>query len=154
ISTRGLSGPSRSADGTVTNLGGPLISGAEYSISAYVPRPTPGELRSAPSTYPDHRFGQTTVIGLPNSLDPGYGIAMPLWGTRDAAAEQRVLDSPYAPAYRLAREWTAGATTPYAAVRAVEDHLRRDYTYDPNVLSHTYPLDSFLFDDRAGYCQQ
>ena len=94
------------------------------------------------------------MVGLPNSLDPGYGIAMPLWGTRDDAAVQRVLDSPYAATYRLASDWTAGATTPYAAVRAIEDHLRNDYTYDPNVISHTYPLGSFLFDDRAGYCQQ
>ena len=46
------------------------------------------------------------------------------------------------------------AHTPYAAIRAIENHLRRDYAYDPNVLSHTYPLESFLFDDRAGYCQQ
>jgi transglutaminase-like putative cysteine protease len=154
VATRGLSAPSRSADGTVTNLGGPLISGAEYSITSYVPRPTPAELRTAPSKYPEHRFGTATVIGLPNSLDPGYGIAMPLWGARDDAAVQRVLDSPYADTYRLASEWTAGATSPYDAVRAIEDHLRGDYTYDPNVLSHTYPLDSFLFDDRAGYCQQ
>ena len=154
IATRGLSAPNRSADGTVTNLGGPLISGAEYSVTSYVPRPTPVELREAPPTYPEQRFGQATVVGLPNSLDPGYGIAMPLWGTHDDAAVQRVLDSPYAATYRLAGDWTAGATTPYAAVRAIEDHLRNDYTYDPNVISHTYPLGSFLFDDHAGYCQQ
>jgi hypothetical protein len=79
---------------------------------------------------------------------------MPLWGTSDDAAVQRVLDSPYAETYQLASGWTAGASTPYAAVRAIEDHLRGDYSYDPNVLAHTYPLDSFLFDDRAGYCQQ
>ena len=154
VATRGLTAPNRSADGTLTSLGGPLISGTEYSVTSYVPQPTPAELRDAPSSYPERRFGAATLIGLPNSLSPGYGIAMPLWGQSDPAAINRVLASPYAPAYRLAEQWTQNADTPYAAIRAIENHLRSDYAYDPNVLRHTYPLESFLFDDRAGYCQQ
>ncbi len=154
VATRGLTTPSRSADGTVTNLGGPLIGGTDYAVTAYVPRPTPGELREAPPTYPARRFGGATLVGLPNSFQPGYAVAMPLWGTRDPEARDRVLASPYADTYRLARSWTANAPTPYAAIRSIEDHLRRDYAYDPNVLRHTYPLDSFLFEDHAGYCQQ
>ena len=154
VATRGLAAPSRSADGTLTNLGGPVIGGSEYSITAYVPRPTPSELSEAPASYPPQRFGDATAIGLPSSLAPGYAVSMPLWGTRDPDAQARMLASPYADTYRLARSWTAGAQTPYAAVRSIEDHLRREYAYDPNVLRHTYPLDSFLFEDRAGYCQQ
>jgi hypothetical protein len=62
--------------------------------------------------------------------------------------------SPYAATYDLAREWTAGARTPYDAVRAIEGNLRRGYAYTPTVPEHLYPLQSFLFEDRAGYCQQ
>ena len=79
---------------------------------------------------------------------------MPLWGEPDSEATARLLDSPYAETYRLAREWTAGARTPYDAVRAIEGNLRRDYAYTPSVPEHTYPLSSFLFTDGAGYCQQ
>ena len=107
VATRGLPAPNRSADGTLTSLGGPLISGTEYSVTSYVPQPTPAELRDAPPSYPERRFGAATLIGLPNALSPGYGIAMPLWGHTDPAAINRVLASPYAPVYRLAQQWTA-----------------------------------------------
>ena len=42
----------------------------------------------------------------------------------------------------------------YEAVRAIEHQLRSGYNYSPNVPERTYPLASFLFEDRAGYCQQ
>ena len=37
---------------------------------------------------------------------------------------------------------------------AIESHLRQDFAYTPEVPKHHYPLESFLFHDKAGYCQQ
>jgi transglutaminase-like putative cysteine protease len=178
---QGVEGVSISSDGTSV-AEQPLQTGDEYSVVAYVPQPNERRLRRAPARYPAERFGQTTLVGLPatveptadagptsSSAGPGEAVdeaaatggfapsrarAMPLWGTRDPDARAAVLGSPYAGVYRLARRLTAGAATPYAAVRAVEDHLRQGYDYSPTVPDRTYPLAGFLFADESGYCQQ
>ena len=49
---------------------------------------------------------------------------------------------------------TAGAPTTYDAVTAVERHLRQGYAYDEAPPDDDVPLRAFLFEDRAGYCQQ
>ena len=176
---QGVDGVSASSDGTMSVDGEPLRTGDEYSIVAYNPQPTERQLRRAPSTYPEERFGQTTLVGLPATVEPpvdpgstaGDGAAapeppvvagfapararaMPLWGTSDRDSEAAVLASPYAGVYRLARRLTADADTPYDAVRAIERHLREGYDYSPNVPERTYPLAAFLFEDESGYCQQ
>ena len=155
VATRGLAAPSRSADGTLTNLGGPLIGGSEYSITAYVPRPTPSELREAPASYPaaalrgrDGDRSAELARARVRGRDAALGDTRPRRAGADAGLSVR--------RHLSARAFVDGRapSTPYAAVRSIEDHLRREYAYDPNVLRHTYPLDSFLFEDRAGYCQQ
>jgi protein-glutamine gamma-glutamyltransferase len=178
---QGLEGATASSDGTISIGDEPLETGDEYSIVAYAPQPTEGQLRRAPATYPESRFGRSTLVGLPATVwlepDPGPASstagagaraeepvaagfapsrarAMPLWGTRDSEARAAVLASPYDGVYRLARRLTAGATTPYAATRAIEGHLRQGYDYSQNVPEHTYPLAAFLFADESGYCQQ
>ena len=176
---QGVDGVSASSDGTMSVDGEPLRTGDEYSIVAYNPQPTERQLRRAASTYPEERFGQTTLVGLPATVEPpvdpgstaGSGAAapeppvvagfapararaMPLWGTSDRDSEAAVLASPYAGVYRLARRLTADADTPYDAVRAIERHLREGYDYSPNVPERTYPLAAFLFEDESGYCQQ
>jgi len=176
---QGVDGVSASSDGTMSVDGEPLRTGDEYSIVAYNPQPTERQLRRAASTYPEERFGQTTLVGLPATVEPpvdpgstaGAGAAapeppvvagfapararaMPLWGTSDRDSEAAVLASPYAGVYRLARRLTADADTPYDAVRAIERHLREGYDYSPNVPERTYPLAAFLFEDESGYCQQ
>jgi len=163
-------------DGTLSTAGEPLESGAEYTVTSYAPNPTAAEMRRAPSTYPP-RLAGSTLIGLPagargeastasdGAAIPGQGptpsgfapsaaIAAPLWGEPPRGAAEALLASPYAPTYRLARRLTAGASTPAAAARAIEVHLRESYDYTQNVPEATYPLASFLFEDRAGYCQQ
>ena len=179
---QGLDGVTASSDGTMSIDGEPLRTGDEYSILAYNPQPSERRLRRAPSTYPEERFGQTTLVGLPATVEPpidpgstsstaGTGAdapephvaagfapsrarAMPLWGTSDRGSEAAVLASPYADVYRLAHGLTADANTPYDAVRAIERHLRQGYDYSPNVPERTYPLAAFLFEDESGYCQQ
>ena len=155
IATRGLSAPNRSADGTVTNLGGPLISGAEYSVTSYVPRPD--ARRAARGARPHTRSSGSARppwSGSRTRSTPGTGSRCRSGGPTTTRRSSGSSTRPTRRPTGSRGDWTAGATTPYAAVRAIEDHLRSDYTYDPNVISHTYPLGSFLFDDRAGYCQQ
>ncbi len=151
-----------SSDGTLRIGPEPLRIGDEYSILAYSPQPTAAELRGAPSKYPPRRFRYSTLVGLPATVAgvdlgvaPARGRAMPLWGERpDAELRAELLASPYGSTYQLARRLVAGAETPYAAVRAIERHLRNGYNYSANVPQRTYPLASFLFEDRSGYCQQ
>jgi hypothetical protein len=144
-----------SPDGTLENVGGTLAGGTEYSVVTYDPNPTVEQLQNAPAHYPSSRFAALTLLGIPpTDVAPPETLAMPLWGTRSPELEKRVLDSPYADTYRLARAWTAQATTPYGAVVAIESQLRRGYSYTPDVPNHRLPLDAFLFDDKAGYCQQ
>jgi hypothetical protein len=66
-----------------------------------------------------------------------------------------VRHSPYARAYALARSLAGRAATPYAFVTAVERYLStaNGFRYDEHPpLSH-FPLVSFLFSNRRGYCQ-
>lgn len=159
---QGIGGVHPSLDGTLTINGAPLARDQEYSIVVYSPRPTSAQLQRAPASYPERRFGGSTLIGLP-SADAGAAtspsaadqvVAMPTWGERDPVASQALLSSPYARVYRLARRLVADARTPYQAVGTIEAHLRQRYQYSPDVPAHDFPLPAFLFDDRAGYCQQ
>ena len=165
---QGVDGTQISADGTLVHSGEPLHEGEQYSIVAYVPQPSIRQLRLAPANYPEKRFSDTTLVGLPATLPvqdagptdlgafaPTRGIAIPLWGHHDPLARGRLLDSPYADTYRLAQRLTADSRTPYDAVHRIETTLRDGlFDYTPTVPQHTYPLESFLFEDRAGYCQQ
>jgi transglutaminase-like putative cysteine protease len=131
---------------------GSLRSGDTYEVRAYVPDPTAAQMRRAP--HPDLSMQRYTDITL-----PGYGsVAVPL--RFDPATdfrgsvEQAIRRSPYARMYRLAKRVTAGATTDYEIVKRVNAWLEGHYRYSELVPSHLYPLSSFLFQDRRGYCQQ
>jgi hypothetical protein len=144
-----------SPDGTLVHPGGPLEGSTKYSIVTYDPDPTVDQLQQAPSRYPPSRFANLTLLGIPpTDSAPPETIAMPLWGTHNPALERHLLTTPYGDVYRLAQAWTAQATTPYQAVTAIESQLRRGYAYTPDVPNHRFPLESFLFEDKAGYCQQ
>jgi transglutaminase-like putative cysteine protease len=58
---------------------------------------------------------------------------------------------------RLARQITAGASTPYEVARRLQDHFRSgQFTYDLTVESGhgDDALEEFLFETRRGYCEQ
>ena len=63
-------------------------------------------------------------------------------------------ESSYGRMYALARRLRARAETPYAFVRAVQDHLGDGFTYTEAPPERPLPLDAFVFDDKVGYCQQ
>lgn len=158
----GVEATGLSADGTARADGDGLGAGDRYSVVSYVPQPSAQQLREAPRTYPQKRFGHSTLVALPARVGPEgeFGLApdraraMPLWGTRpDRRLRRDLLASPYGPTYRLARALVADAANPYEATVAIQRHLREGYDYSPNVTHHTYPLPAFLFEDGSGYCQ-
>jgi transglutaminase-like putative cysteine protease len=152
----------------------PLGPGTSYELSSYSPHPSPHELSSAggdghltpiladyltlglpigaapaiprvePVTFPFfHSHGQPTVLGGP--LGPGG----------DSTATQ-ISFSPYARAYALAQRLAAHARTPYAFVMSARSYLSQvhGFSYTQNPPRRRYPLESFLFSDKEGYCQQ
>jgi protein-glutamine gamma-glutamyltransferase len=164
IGVNGLEVESR-PDGTVVTEDEPLEEGDAYTAQAYVPDPTAQQMRAAPGRYYP-LLATYAEIGLPagGDLDAAGGkikeVEVPLWGSAaaaagDAAARRRILASPYAEVYRLARRLTAGRSNPYEAVRAIEAHLRHGpYEYSEAVgRGGRYPLASFVSEERSGYCQ-
>src|ERR671914_2562113 len=131
--------------------------------------------RSTLDGYPD-RYAKYTRIFLPNpgeSATEGVGLQgdaarteafetredvnVPLMNEarRDpSVADAQLRDSAYAQVYDLALEWTAGEETPYDAVKAIENRLQEEYRYAERVPTREIPLHGFLFQERAGYCQQ
>jgi hypothetical protein len=140
--------------------------GASYQVSAYSPHPSPTEL-SLVGAYPVERLQGYLTIGLPRKpfvLGPASQVEFPFFhsglpiqsiagaaGNDGAAA---MSSSPYARAYALARRLAARARTPYQFVVSVQGFLAHGFSYDEHPPIRRYPLESFLFADRRGYCQQ
>ncbi len=163
----------RYSDGTTQTLGRPLDRGDTYTVLSYVPAPTQADLSQAPRAFPA-AYLRYTDFDLPAANQSGLHLAAPTRGSRGdvlrdrpvgsprpglapAAApgiEREILSSPYGPMYRLARRLAAGSHSTYDVVRAIEAYLKTNYTYSEQPPARRYPLESFLFGDRIGYCQQ
>ena len=129
-----------SDEGTVEAAGESLDEGENYSVRAYVPAPTPDEMRAAPEFVdPEIQFRYTEIL-------------LPL--RSQTATEADLADSPYARVQSLARRLATGQETTYDVVRAVQRHLRSEYIYSERPPVREYPLAAFLLRDRVGYCQQ
>lgn len=159
-------------DGTARTAD-PLRSGDTYTVLSYVPDPTPAELRAAPATFPA-AYKRYTAFDLPApnqsglrlvATDPtrpgqfltGRTVGAPAPGASPAATRgvvTRILASPYGPIYLLARGLASHARTPYDVALAIESYLKANYVYGEQPPARRYPLESFLFLDRFGYCQQ
>jgi transglutaminase-like putative cysteine protease len=162
------------SNGSGRLTGEPLEKGDSYEITTYAPDPSADQMRAAEPGYPDDlvaytslflpRRGESALRGVGRQGDAARTAAdgrnfveMPLRGERDSGTPrslERVRRSRYAKVYRLASRWTADAPTGYAAVKAIERHLQDDYLYSEQVPSADLPLNSFLFDEKRGYCQQ
>ena len=149
--------------------GQPLGPGSSYQVSTYSPRPTAAELSGDSGPYPDQALADYRSIELPKtalSLGPSpevrfapFHSGLPVEsviGAYGAGGNAVVEDSPYADAFALARELAGRATTPYAFVLGVERFLSvsNGFSYNQNPPVSTYPLMSFLFTSKTGYCQQ
>ena len=160
-------------DGTARTSGSALKSGASYATLSYIPQPVPADLRAAPRAYPP-AYLRYTDFDLPApaqsglklaSTDPyrpgvfvtGRTVGAPHPGLAPAAGPgvaRRILASPYAGMYELARRLAAGRRSSYDVAIAIESYLKDNYFYSEQPATHRYPLEAFLFTDGAGYCQQ
>jgi protein-glutamine gamma-glutamyltransferase len=144
-----------------------LKAGDSYSVRVYTPQPTPAQLSADRGGYGGLPAGYRTVI-VPAPAQPGGApsdeVVFPLF--HSGAPVQNVIGLPvspgasiirasaYGPAYVLARRLALASGTPYAFARSVERFLSHGFTYTQNPPVRPYPLESFLFRDKRGYCQQ
>jgi protein-glutamine gamma-glutamyltransferase len=169
----GIEVDSRSGDGTTTAEDSEIPSGTTYDVSAYVPEPSNRQLRRAEGINPTGAERYTS-LWIPQAPSTGAGSdppvleeamvpprgVVPLPNERqrfpgsDEAIDAIVEGTAYERVLRLSRALTDGARTDFAAVSRVQGFLASNYTYDQNVPLSRDPLPAFLFEDRAGYCQQ
>jgi hypothetical protein len=142
--------------------------GASYTVKTYSPHPSAGQLASAGSAYPAAALAGDMSMELPRTpatignapevtfapFHAARAVSILIPGTAGEDATQMLQDSPYARTYALARRLASGAPTPYAFVQSVMNYLSHGFSYDEHPPAARYPLVSFLFDTRHGYCQQ
>jgi transglutaminase-like putative cysteine protease len=160
--------------------GTPMGPGTSYTISVYSPHPSPDQLASAGSAYPAAPLQNYLTLSLPAAPGTIGGSVVPVTfpvfhthgrpsaslGTpvprstlarpHESVATVAIDFSPYAPADTLARRLAAKARTPYAFVMSVRSYLTaaHGFFYTQTPPKHQFPLESFLFSDKQGYCQQ
>jgi transglutaminase-like putative cysteine protease len=154
-----------SSSGTWTT-GADLVPGDSYYVTTYSPRPSAAELTDAGSDYSQPGLEPDRIMLLPQTgtssvqpevLFPTFHSKLPvrsevpIYSGRGAAV---VRTSPYAPAFALAQRLADRAKTPYAFVLSVERYLGRGFTYSESPPTSRYPLETFLFKTKLGYCQQ
>jgi Transglutaminase-like superfamily/TgpA N-terminal domain len=145
-------------NGTTLVEDAPLGEGDNYTVVAYAPNPSGNQMRRAPDAG-GGALARHTAIGLPASGSGGTerSVVVPSRGGQSPSGEravQRLARSSYGGVFELARRLTARARTTYDAVKAIEAHLRSSYDYIEGVRPKGLPLRSFLFEERAGYCEQ
>jgi len=148
----------------------PLVTGDSYTVQVYVPHPGPRALARAGDNYPVDATQGDLSLGLPQVRGSrGLGtqtIQFPAFGSgarpqnqdtnrfNGLSAAAAIRNSPYAEAYATAQRLARGAGTPYAYVKRVMAFLANGYHYYEYPSPSHYPLETFLFDSRLGYCQQ
>ncbi len=154
-----------SAPGTWTS-GETLGPGDSYTVRTYSPHPSASELGSISSdaagampsaAYRAIELPATATVAAQPVLFAPYGSQASLEAIPGLSADQSLAlleSSPYGRAFALARRLAVGTSTPYAYVAAVEHLLMEGFRYDESPPASAYPLLSFLFKDKIGYCQQ
>jgi len=172
-----------SGDGPTWTLEEPLAPGDSYGLRAYVPEPSPRELRAAPTTY-ERAFDWYTRLEVPTEpkldalrtgppviaasqlVDPGLlSTRRPRTSAERAEARAdrrrarrgraRVMASPYRRVLRRARRFARDGASPYVVARRIERYLKSDrFSYSESPPRRRDPLAAFLLEDRVGYCQQ
>jgi hypothetical protein len=162
----------------------PLQPGDSYKARVYTPRPSQAQLNGAGTQYKDDFTGDDLSMLLPASVggpparnpftdrvDSRYAaeITFPAYGEtntspivqrtdpralpgRDGATLLRA--SHYSREYALARTLVAESSSPYDFVRRVERRVRAGARYTESPPLTKIPLDTFLFGNHLGYCQQ
>jgi transglutaminase-like putative cysteine protease len=134
--------------------------GDAYTVRVYAPNPAPAELASAGSSYPSSlAYYLQMFVPVPSAHSVPGTVIFPTFGSSASTTSARYVASvlgasPYAAAYHLAHRLAKGAATPYAYVERVDRYLQHGYRYSTNAPRSTYPIETFLFDAKYGYCQQ
>jgi protein-glutamine gamma-glutamyltransferase len=134
--------------------------GTTYTVASYSPHPTAAQLRAAGggAHYPDVATAPYRTLAIPQrGLTPGLStteVEFPAWHSTAPYDRQLVRASPYGGAFALARRLARRARTPYDFVTSVKRYLSRGYSYNERPPAAQFPLESFLFDHKEGYCQQ
>ncbi|MGH2886447.1 MAG: transglutaminase-like domain-containing protein, partial [Solirubrobacteraceae bacterium] len=145
-----------------------LGQGDSYTLEVYAPHPSASTLSRAGEVYPADVIQNDLSLDLPEQhgfpplapqsvLFPPFGSA----GTPQnqtspdgVSGAQAIRNSPYATAYALAQRLVRESRTPYAFVQHVMGFLANGYSYDEYPPATPYPIETFLFQNRLGYCQQ
>ncbi|MFL5821440.1 MAG: transglutaminaseTgpA domain-containing protein [Solirubrobacteraceae bacterium] len=136
-------------------LEAPLSRRDSYGATVYDPRPTGAQLAGAGTRYPDLASRYLELTLRPRVGAPARRVVLPAWGAQPARTDAGALSaSPYARAWALSRRLARASRSPYDYVRHVLGYLSRGYAYSEVPPPHAVPLEAFLFEDRAGYCQQ
>lgn len=144
---------------------GELRPGSSYEVSVYAPTPSARALGVEPADYPGWTGAYRELVlpgrdGRPLTAQfAPYGsglapreLAPSGYPVRSVRAIER---SGYGRAYALARRLASGAATPYAFAARVRGFLRGpSFRYSERAPRVARPLETFLFRDRRGYCQQ
>ncbi len=175
-------GVEQGPDAGTWQSGTPMGPGTSYTLSVYSPQPSPHELATAGRDYPDNLLASFLTLRLPPASSSGAGVGtvrvtFPVFHTHrqpsvtpgSAPVPRGLLapphqsegvaaidESPYAQAYALAHRLAAKARTPYAFVMSVRNWLSQahGFSYTQTPPQRQFPLESFLFTDHTGYCQQ
>ncbi len=158
------------SDGTWIDPSG-LGPGDSYDISTYNPTPSPSQLAAAGTDYPNVLLPAYLTLVIPADatapsapgVTPDQQVIFAPFGSTVGETYSpstpnpaiAMASSPYASAYALVRRLERRAATPYAYLMNVKRYLDSGaYTYDENPPPSRYPLESFLFSSKRGYCQQ
>lgn len=146
--------------------GSDLQPGDSYSLATYSPAPAAAQLTADTTPAPDQELAGyrsmylppgTGSLAAPEMTFPTFHSKQPvqsITGIYGTDGTSLVRSSVYGPAYKLARRLSSHAATPYAFVHSVMRYLGRGYSYSENPPPSRYPLETFLFNDKIGYCQQ
>jgi len=157
------------SDGTWTSAS-TLGPGDAYTVSAYTPHPKASTLAKAGTDYPAGVRQGDLALTLPQNPTAErvlpQTVLFPAFGTRDVptvvtgrggfTGTQAIKSSPYWPAYVLAQGLARKSKTPFAFVQRVMSYLSpaNGFNYDEYPPLTQYPLLTFLFQNKLGYCQQ
>jgi protein-glutamine gamma-glutamyltransferase len=146
-----------------------LGQGDTYTIQVYTPHPSPDRLAAARASYPVEVRQADLALTLPqlssSSRVADQRVLFPAFGSpqigpldqsdpNHVSGTAAVENSPYAQAYSTAQRLVRTSATPYAYVQRVLGFLGNGYTYNEYPPPSPYPLATFLFSSRIGYCQQ
>ncbi len=148
----------------------PLTSGDAYTVQVYSPHPGATQLAKSGEDYPSDVAQSDLAMTMPQN-PPSDGVRaqsvlFPRFGSHAAPQDltapasftgaAAIRSSPYLQAYTLAQSLAAKSKTPYAFAQRVLSYLTpaNGYSYNEYPPVTAYPLETFLFANKIGYCQQ